>query len=421
MVELFNQNLSYGLIMAFFPNYALKKKISFTEIGIIIANYPIGQISATFFLEKYLLRFKNKKKISIIYNFGLFISQISFGCSNFIKNKYLFIIVTSIIRLVQGFSTGTATSFAMSSINELYPHEDTEFITKKKVSLRFGITIGIFLGPIIGSLIYNNFGYEKTFFIFSTFPIVSGIFMFTFFPNLYNDEELNNENQISESLIKEEINYFKIFTNKEILLNLIFFSIQSINVLSISVGFTTNIIKTFKYSLLTASALYSLYGLFGIIAISILITIKLKKYYLITNIAFLSLMTSMFLIGPCNLIGIPNYISIVIIAEFFAFGICISVLFLSLTIFYEILERNNLIINKKRISNLSSNLYIIFYATGELFGPIFGGILNEKVGYKNGEALLGFCGFLYYIFYMIFIGFYNLKREYYSELNNKIY
>ena len=85
----------------YFPFEANKMGISKIIIGLIFSLYPAGSLIIGVFLSKNMNFYNKKILIAIFQSINIF-SSILFGSLSLIKNYYIFILIASSARIIQG-------------------------------------------------------------------------------------------------------------------------------------------------------------------------------------------------------------------------------------------------------------------------------------------------------------------------------
>lgn len=92
------------------------------------------------------------------------LSTVGFGLLSFIKRDEdnLFFGLAIALRFFQGFGDSFVTVAALSIISYEFPTKREQFIGYAQSA----VGIGFMAGPVLGSVIFSNLGYQKTFYVF---------------------------------------------------------------------------------------------------------------------------------------------------------------------------------------------------------------------------------------------------------------
>lgn len=180
------------------------------------------------------------------------------------------------------------------------------------------------VGPIMGSMIYANVGYENTFFIFSGLLLLSCIFVFFILParlnKLETDAQLEGEDQEknSQRLPAKEITFSMFLFNARAMLAVVSSTIAMVFMLFyngiLSVELTThmgvdgdNVGKHTSLLILSTGYIFALGALMYALSsplVSIVFRGLPRRY--ITQIAFIVSSVALFLFGPSELLNLPE-------------------------------------------------------------------------------------------------------------------
>ena len=281
--------------------------------GFIIGAYAFASIIATFFVSWFI---EKLGRGTVIY-LGVFmmgVCSICLGLVTYIENNLLMVAAIILFRWTQGISRVFIIPASWSILVILHPDEPLKYIGY----IESGITIGIGLGPAIGSILYNFFGYFYMFLIASLFVFIYIPLIMIFKPSDIdkNDETTSLNKQIkSQEDIQQKISFSKVFWDR-------FIIICSLNIFTISVWyayfepilsfrvheFTDSIyVQGLVFSSLPIS--YSLMGIF-IPYLAKCINLDIAVIVGLFLVGF-----SNFLIGPSTLL--PNSLALIIV------GLCL--------------------------------------------------------------------------------------------------
>lgn len=159
---------SMSLLVPFYPGVAENKGISFKTIGLIISTYSITQVAFSFVVGKKLAQWGRRR---FLYT-GIFLTAVSifgFGTVDWIEDPTTFVICSLIWRLISGLGGACmhVTTYAIVSLK--YP----ENIEQNIGLLEAASGLGFFVGPLLGSAIFELTSYCVPFFVFSGLLVLS--------------------------------------------------------------------------------------------------------------------------------------------------------------------------------------------------------------------------------------------------------
>lgn len=142
---------TFSLLAPFFPEMAEKSKgLSSGLVGMILSSYSITYVITSYLVGRFLSKMGRRRTL---YS-GIFLQagcMIGFGILEWLNERTLFIILSFTFRLVLGVASGfiCVSCYAMTSI--AYP----ENIQQKISLLEAANGAGLFIGPLLGGLIYQ--------------------------------------------------------------------------------------------------------------------------------------------------------------------------------------------------------------------------------------------------------------------------
>ena len=154
---------AYALIAPFFPLELEDKGISDANIGYIFSIYSVAIILFSPFVGRYL-EFVGFSTM-LFGGLGLLgACFILFGIIDRLEDPQSVLKLSLLLRFVQGIAAGMTFTTIYSIITNKYPHKKTALLGMLEAT--FGI--GLIFGPLAGALLFNQFGFEKTFYIYGT-------------------------------------------------------------------------------------------------------------------------------------------------------------------------------------------------------------------------------------------------------------
>ena len=188
--------LGYSLIAPLFPTLGKDKKIGEDIIGIIISFFPFSNILIIFFLPYLIYNFGRKKifYLAAILEGGC---TIFYGFLIFFNNFFTFFLLSILSRFFHGVGAGITGTLVYSLGPTL---SEPEEIASNLAILEVSWSLGVAIGPFLGSFLYHFGGYSLPFWILGLVFLIS-IYMIKYL----NLKDLNNEEHENPSLFKQII------------------------------------------------------------------------------------------------------------------------------------------------------------------------------------------------------------------------
>lgn len=151
----------YGNIATFYPPYKTLNHPTVTDtmVGIVLASMEAGILLSSPLISL-LLQKVGRKNFIIIGHLIMILASIGFGLLVYIENDIAFFWISIGLRVCQGLGDACASIAIFSIIGTDYS-EDQELYFGY---LESAVGVGLMIGPVIGQLIYNVAGFEKTFY-----------------------------------------------------------------------------------------------------------------------------------------------------------------------------------------------------------------------------------------------------------------
>lgn len=361
----------YMLPVPILPEEAINRSISLDIVGIILAVYTITFLLASFIIGKMMalwgkIRFLNMALIL------LFLTTFSFGIIMFIKEKNIFIVVATLLRLVQGLACGTYSVIIYSMVPECYPERIEEVFSY--MELFTGISTSV--APLIGMILFQLFGSGITFMSFSVLYLLLLIM---------TNKNIKFEGSASPGLKKiksEGENYegrsiLDLIKNRQFIVGFGIYTINSIGffvinpILGERVKQITGDVNLIGVSFFVFCGSYALGG--------IGLGQCFKKFK--PNKKTIFVLSSIMIFLAYGLMGLTNSISYLLIAlVLLGFGeaFCVipyipEAIELGINIFPE---------DYAWVGDMASLFWNMGFAIGEFVGPILGGSLTSSYGFE---------------------------------------
>jgi MFS transporter, ACDE family, multidrug resistance protein len=199
----------YGNIATFYPPYKKHHHPTITDtmVGTVLAMMEVGILVSSPFISMTLQKV-GRKNFIIIGHILMILSSIGFGLLVYIEKDSAFFWTSIGLRLIQGFGDSCASISIFSIIGTEYTENQELYFGY----LESAVGIGLMLGPVIGQLMYNKVGFEKTFYCTAIIISVSLLLQLFLIPRRLNYS-------VGESIVKDEVNPTKKLTFKIFLKN----------------------------------------------------------------------------------------------------------------------------------------------------------------------------------------------------------
>ncbi|KAG8582734.1 hypothetical protein GDO81_008184 [Engystomops pustulosus] len=377
--------ICYSILGPFFPQEAVKKGVSNTMVGFIFGCFALFNFLSSLIFGKYIVQIGAK----FMFVAGLALSGVAtvlFGLLDKAPDGTVFIVMCFLVRSVDAVGFGASITASFSILAKAFPNN----IATAMGCLEIFTGLGLVLGPPIGGILYQTFGYEIPF-------IAIGCFVLLMIPlNIFVLPEY-------DSLPGKDSFWTLVKLPKIMLMSFIIFS------LSACLGFldptmSLFVIETFQLKVgyvglvfLGLALSYSLSSpLLGLISDKLP---ELRKWLLI----FGSLGTAMcfFMLGPAPIFHIESKLwlfILVLVLDGFCIGLC------GIPVYPEMLSAAYENGFEEGLSTLGliSGLFSAMWSTGSFVGPTFGGFLSEKINFKWAAACQGLLPLVAFVLSIIF-------------------
>jgi MFS transporter, DHA1 family, multidrug resistance protein len=299
-----------------------------------------------------------RKMMTVRAVLGLAVAQVLVGLSQDITQLFL-------ARLVQGLLSGFLPS-AMALVAANTPKEKTGYALGLLQSATAGGTV---IGPLLGGLISDIFGFRSVFFIVAGLLIITGIAVIIFV-----NEEKSSVEKSDHSFID---NWKYLLGNKKLLLPAILLMLTAFGISFIRPTFVLYI-ETFsissKFLPTITGALYSIVGFFSIFSAAWWGR-RVEKTGIAQNVIYASLLTGIMYAAHSLVYNIYLLIPIRILLGF-GFGALSPLLFTAIS--------NNVSSDRKGgVLGVGSSFQIL----GNMVGPVLGGFSAGFLGLRISFAI----------------------------------
>ncbi|KAL4453663.1 hypothetical protein ABPG74_009559 [Tetrahymena malaccensis] len=415
-------NASNSSIAPFFPQKAKTFGIDETMIGLIFSVHPVGNFICSLIIGKQLSKGENRKPATLLGILLTGIGILGFAVVQYINRKWVFITVTLLARIILGVGQSLFSTPAYAYIPLLYKSTFEEKCGWMESVCGFGLMVG----PLLGSVLIQLWGYVTPFIFFAGVSILLIPILHHYIPARIDFSQEGNELKVSLSSQDQEldeqaqddpeefeINYLEIFKDKDIILNYIAIFLPSCGLLFLDPTMGIYFEETYGLDDLYVGLVFSV----GTVVYLLASPIGTKMLQYTKNYEFLlflgSILTgiSFFFLGPDEYTFLPQKLYITCIANGFIGLASILIYIPALPQLYKILLRMYPEENEEIIGDISSALYNTSYAVGEFIGPLLGGLLAQSFSFSRGASLFGLAIVGFSLIYMVFGGVFWKKRK----------
>jgi MFS family permease len=166
------------------PSYVEKNypAISLFEVGVLMSIFPIGFLLATPLIGIYMERFGRKNTVCL----GAVLSVVStfcFGIACEFGAASAFYWISFTARFVQGVADALVNVSTTAILTLEHPENQERWIGYCYTSLGLGLAVG----PMLGSFVYDWIGYQNTFlYFFTAFILATGSSSISLLPSRLN-------------------------------------------------------------------------------------------------------------------------------------------------------------------------------------------------------------------------------------------
>ena len=395
---------TYGIPITYFPQVAKMRGLMDYAIGLIFAMYPLCSFISSFIIFKMLNRFDRQQVIKCS-QIVLGLSTLMFGFSTYFSHNSVFIFFAVIGRGFQGMAIGSYTIASYAYVPDSWPEDLDQRIIILEIFLSFGIGVG----PVLGSLIFEIWGYISIYIVPGVLIIVIGFILAHFC--LPIAQKGSNETK------KQVLNFGESLKIKEIIY-IFFAAVIDITSLTLIMPEFENKIIDLEGSPQTASLIYSMQAIGYVIACILQLIVKFENRLGLFFLSLLFNLLSLILLGLDQLVPMNNFDVFMLMGTglfFMGWSVAFSLIpFISEAMI--ILKKNFPNRQEETISNMSSSLFNAAIAVAEFSGPILGGVLEDCFGFSNACLLFALVSLLFFILFATHgTGFDAFKHLFYKK------
>ena len=341
--------IPYSLVSPLLPTLAQEQNFSETVLGFIISIFPLAVTLFSTVVPILSKKFSRFKLLSFVV-FVESVMTILYGTLIFIPNKTILLIAVFIVRTIHGICAGI--------IGTLVYSLTISFAEKGKTQTSLGrlevaYSLGSSAGYLISSVFYKIGGYPLPFFVAGCSEFIS--FYLTF---KINDKNMKKDDEEKKD---DDYNYLKYLLNPEIYSILIGFIVVMINVTYFAPSFANHLNTNYSISVSMTSLIYITPMIPYIVVMIILATCSLMIYPVPPLPQSIIIIIFGFLICGCG--GVPVFIP-------------------GLVMLATNIKKSDKSIDEMSANDIASVLNTLCINIGDFIGPILGGYLSEKIGFK---------------------------------------
>ena len=361
--------IPYALISPLLPTLGKEKDLSEGILGVIISLFPLA-VSVFSTIVPILCKKYSRIKLLSLASFFISIVTILYGTLIYIPNRNLLIILVFILRIIHGIC-GAIISTLIYSLTISFAEKGKTQTSLGRLEIAF--SLGSSAGLLISSVFYKIGGYPLPFFVagFSSF--------FAFYLALQiNDKNMKKDDEEKKD---DDYNYLKYLKNPEIYSILIGFIVVMINITYFTPCLTNHLNNNYSISVSTASLIFMTPMIPYMIVMQFLDALTGKfGNYLVFIIGVITLGVSSLMIYPVP--PLPQSVIVIILG----FLICgcggVPVFIPGLVMLAKNIKKSDKSIDEMSANDIATVLNTLCTEIGDFLGPLLGGYLSEKIGFK---------------------------------------
>ena len=362
--------IPYSLVTPLLPTLSKEENLSETVLGFIISLFPLAVTLFSTVVPILCKKYSRFKLLSFVTFFEA-VMTILYGTLIYIPNKIMLMIIVFIIRTIHGICAGIIGTLVYSLTISFAEKGKTQTSLGR---LEIAYTLGNSAGLLIASVFYKIGGYPLPFFVAGCCSFVS--FYLTF---QINDKIMKKDND--EKKGDDNYNYLKYLLNPEIYSILIGFVVVMINTTYFTPSFTNHLNNNYSISVSTASLIFMTPMIPYMIIMQFLdeLTSKFGNYLtFIFGVTILGISSLMIYPVP----PLPQSVIVIIIG----FLICgtggVPVFIPGLVMLAKNIKKSDKSIDEMSANDIASVLNTLCTELGDFIGPILGGYLSERLGFR---------------------------------------
>ena len=381
--------IPYALISPLLPTLGKEKDLSEGILGVIISLFPLA-VSIFSTIVPILCKKYSRIKLLSLASFFISIVTILYGTLIYIPNRNLLIILVFILRIIHGIC-GAIISTLIYSLTISFAEKGKTQTSLGRLEIAF--SLGSSAGLLISSVFYKIGGYPLPFFVagFSSF--------FAFYLALQiNDKNMKKDDEEKKD---DDYNYLKYLKNPEIYSILIGFIVVMINITYFTPCLTNHLNNNYSISVSTASLIFMTPMIPYMIVMQFLDALTGKfGNYLVFIIGVTTLGVSSLMIYPVP--PLPQSVIVIILG----FLICgcggVPVFIPGLVMLAKNIKKSDKSIDEMSANDIATVLNTLCTEIGDFLGPLLGGYLSEKIGFKLCCLIISIIVLIYSAIFILF-------------------
>lgn len=362
--------IPYALISPLLPTLGKDKDLSEGILGCIISLFPLA-VSVFSTIVPILCKKYSRIKLLSFATFFVSVVTILYGALIFIPNRSLLIILVFILRIIHGICAAITSTLIYSLTISFAEKGKTQTSLGR---LEIAYSLGSSAGLLISSVFYKIGGYPLPFF-------VAGFSSFIAFYLALQINDKNMKKDDDEKKGDDNYNYLKFLMNPDIYSILVGFIVVMINITYFTPCLTNHLNNNYSISVSTASLIFMTPMIPYMIVMQFLDALTGKfGNYLVFIIGVTTLGVSSLMIYPVP--PLPQKVIVIIIG----FLICgcggVPVFIPGLVMLAKNIKKSDKSIDEMSANDIATVLNTLCTNIGDFLGPILGGYLSEKIGFK---------------------------------------
>lgn len=374
-------NTSSSLLAPYYPIVASNYKLSNYMIGLVLASHAIGSFFFSLLLTKTLATW-GRRNLMIIGVFLHLSGNAVFGSIDYFPSYNAFLIVSLISRFIQGIGYAAFTTASLAIIPLIFRTQEE----KIEAYVEVASSVGVMMGPLVGSFLYVVGGYQTPFFCLAGLEF---LFMLAL-PRIF----LNDSSVKLRDRSQRKISIRKVFWSKEGVFGLLVVTgaVLSYNFMDPSLSYRLGLYQV-------SPSLFGVY--FTLSTLTYLITMFTIDHFstridkrVWMSLGVLTLGLGYYFLIWKDLWGLSSGLVVL--------GIGSSLILIPALQQYRIMAfkifRDSS--EKEGVNDVTSGMFGSASAVGELLGPIVGGILVDQFGFTDAVKWFGIGTFGFFLLYL---------------------
>ncbi|CAI2367189.1 unnamed protein product [Moneuplotes crassus] len=395
-------NCSYGICAPLLPIDAEKHNIDQIYLGFMFCVYSVSMAIFCPIVGKYLytLGRRNMCKWGMIV---VAVPFLGFFMNNYTISSTIYIYLFIVMRIIQGVGTSMVQTSSYSILTLIYPSKINFVVACIETSAGLGLS----LGPVLGTVLYEIGGSAAPFLTFFAISIVIGLIIKYLIPEFVDNIQ---EDKVKDEVIKPK--YSELLSNKRII-----FACLCIFIAVFQFAFIDPILAEYMKHAFNIEPQKSGY-FFLALGLGYMISCIVSPMYLDYFSNMRVAMLSCFLLGVLTMFYSSSYIlwfltpnMLVLAMALLLAGIANS--HLAITPMEEMIDvaQDFTGSDSEVLNDMCSGLFNMFFALGEIFGPMIGNVVFSLWGFPMICDILGVACMAFAVLYFLTCDF-SLHNKY---------